>query len=144
MTPIQAIQFVKEEGVVLEAGHGSVPNLAETITGKKIRGSWWAHPEGQLIFRLTRAVRDSEDILVCRLVDGKITYVHRRLWPALVKLANQFSRKRLGRIREVHTAEGKHELRVDAFPRWVPANVKKSANKLSKEEAIVQLGSLDI
>ena len=112
MNPIQAIRFVKKHGVILESAHGPVPNLAETVTGERIRGSWWAHPKSQDIFRLTRAVRDSDDILVCRLVLGKITYVHRRLWPALVQLAKQFGNERLGRIQEIHTARGEHELRI--------------------------------
>jgi len=140
MNRLQAIRFIKKQGVVLESAHGSVPNLAETVTGKPIRGSWWAHPKGQEIFRLTRAVRDSDDILVCRLLHGKITYVHRRLWPALVRLAKQFGEKRLCRIREVHTSGGKHVLHIVSYPRWVPADVKLLARKMSETEAISQLG----
>lgn len=73
MTPIQAVRFIRKHGIILESAHGSIPNLAEIVVGKRIRGSFWAHPNGQEIFRLTRAVRDSDDILVCRLVHGKIT-----------------------------------------------------------------------
>ena len=140
MNPIQAIRFIKKHGIILESAHGSVPNLAETVTGERIRGSWWAHPKGQDIFRLTRAVRDSDDILVCRLVHGKITYVHRRLWPALVRLAKQFEHEHLGRIREVHTSRGKHVLHIVSYPRWVPADVKLLAGKMSETEAVFQLG----
>jgi hypothetical protein len=64
----QAVALVRKRGVVLEAAAGPVPSLAETIAGAPIRGSWWAHPRGQKIFELTRAVRDSHDILVCRLI----------------------------------------------------------------------------
>ena len=140
MNATQAIQFIKKHGVVLESAHGPVPNLAETAAGERIRGSWWAHPKSQVIFRLTRAVRDSDDILVCRLVHGKVTYVHRRLWSALVRLAKQFDNKSLGRIREVHTLRGEHELQVVPFPRWVPEKVKLSARKLSETNAVFQLG----
>jgi hypothetical protein len=140
MNRIQAISFIKKHGVVLESAHGPVPGLAETVTGKRIRGSWWAQPKRQEIFLLTRAVRDSDDILVCRLVNGKITYVHRRLWPALVRLAEQFDEKSLGRIREVHTSQGKHVLRIVSFPRWVPAAVTVLASTMSEKRAISQLG----
>jgi len=34
----------------------------------------------------TPVVTDSEDILVCRLVDGKLTLSTARLWPALVRV----------------------------------------------------------
>ncbi len=140
MSPSQAILFIKKHGVVLESAHGSVPNLAETVTGKRIRGSWWADPKARDIFRITRAVRDSDHILVCRLVGGKITYVHRRVWPAIVRLANQFGAKSLGSIREVHTPRGKHELHILSYPRWVPADVKILARKISDREAVSQLG----
>ena len=124
----------------MESARGSVPNLAETIAGERLHGSWWAHPKAQVIFRLTRAVRDSDDILVCRLTHGKVTYVHQRLWPALVRLAKQFDVKTLGRIQEVHTSKGEHELHVIPFPQWVPERVKLSARKMSERDAVAQLG----
>lgn len=89
MTPKQALSFVKTNGITLESGRGPVPSLAHTIAGEAIRGNWWAHPKGHVIFLCSRALRESKDVLVCRLVGGKVTYVHRRLWPALVRLAGQ-------------------------------------------------------
>ena len=136
-----AIAFVKEHGVVLESGSGSVPSLAETIAGEPILGSWWGHPKGRAIFRATRAIRDSADVLVCRLIDGKITYVHRRLWPALVRMADVIGPKRLDAIREQHTASGAHKLVTTAFPQWVAAEVIQAAGKLSEAKARSSLGS---
>ena len=132
--------FVRKHGVVLEAAAGPVPSLAVAIAGGPIGGSWWAHPRSQEIFELTRAVRDSEDILVCRVVDGKVTYVHRRLWPPLVRAANRFTQKRLAQVREVHTASGRHVAKELAFPKWVPAEVSAEASLLSEEEAVHKLG----
>jgi len=74
-------------------------------------------------------------VLVCRLVGGKVTYVHRRLWPALVQMADRFDADRLGAIREVHTASGKHKVNITAFPDWVPGVVMRAAAKLPSEEA---------
>jgi hypothetical protein len=82
-----ALDFVGHEGIVLQAARGPVPSLAEFVAGERIQGSWWGHPKGQAIFRAAEHVIDSGEVPVCRLVDGKITYVHRRLWPALVRLA---------------------------------------------------------
>jgi hypothetical protein len=93
------------------------------------------------IFAMTRLVRDSQDVLVCRLVDGKITYVHRRVWPALVRLAGAFKRDRLAEIRETHTPLGKHVVTVHPFPDWVPAEVQRVAARLTDVEARVELGS---
>ena len=81
---------MEKHGVVLLAARGSVPSLAEAVAGERIRGSWWGHPKGSEIYRAAQAVCESPDVLVCKLVKGKITYVHRRLWPALVKLASRF------------------------------------------------------
>jgi hypothetical protein len=79
--------------------------------------------------------------LVCRLVDGKITYVHRRLWPALVRVAGRFSKQRLAAVKEVHTPTGKHKLLVIPFPDWVPKKVLRVAQKLTEKKAAAQLAS---
>ena len=140
MTPKAALAFVRRHGVVLESARGPVPNLAQAVTGKPIQGSWWGHTKGHEIFWLTRAVRDARDVLVCRLVGGKVTYVHRRLWPALVRLAREFARDDLAALHEVHTLRGRHELRLVRFPRWVPPAVKRQAQRLSEAQARVALG----
>ena len=87
MNQEKALAFVERHGIVLQAARGPLPNLAEAIAGRAISGSWWGHPKGKEIFRAVRAIGESPDVLVCKLVEGKITYVHRRLWPALIKLA---------------------------------------------------------
>src|SRR5438876_10794000 len=136
MTPKQALTFVKTNGVVLESGRGPVPNLAEAIAGEPIRGSWWAHPKGNDIFLCSRAIRKSADVLVCRLVGGKVTYLHRRMWPALVRLAERFDAKRLAAILEVHTPLGKHEVHTTAYPEWVAEDVRRAADGLTEKEAV--------
>src|SRR5262245_49342752 len=140
MTPEAARRLVKRHGVLLEAARGPVPNLAERVAGEPIRGSWWAHPRGHEIFALTRAIRDSRDVLVCRAVGGKITYVHRRVWPWLVRLDARFERRGLAALREVHTSSGHHELRTVPYPGWVPAEVRKAAARLTEAAAARILG----
>ena len=139
MTPKEAIGFVKANGVVLESGRGPVPSLAEVIAGAPIRGSWWAHPKANSIFLCSRAIRGSADVLVCRLVGGKVTYIHRRLWPALVRLAGRFDVNRLAAIHEVHTASGNHRVKVTAFVKWIPKGVAQAAARLNDEDAIALL-----
>lgn len=140
MTRTQALAFVRKHGVVLEAGRGPVVSFADAVAGGPIRGSWWGHPKGREIFALTRAVRDSKDVCVCRIVGGKITYVHRRLWPALVRVAPQLPRRQLAMIHEVHTVTGRHVVQESAFPEWVPAQVQLQAQKLTEAQAISALG----
>jgi hypothetical protein len=136
-----ALQFVERHGIVLESAHGPVVTFADAAAGAHICGNWWSHPKSHQIFALTRLVRNSPDVLVCRLVDGKITYVHRRLWPALVRLAGELKRDRLAEIREVHTQLGKHVVTVRSFPDWVPVTVQRVAARLTDAQARVELGS---
>jgi hypothetical protein len=134
------IQFVEKHGVVLEGGRGPRPNLAEAVAGEPIRGNWWGHKKARAIFRATRMVRDCEQVLVCRLVDGKITYVHQRLWPALLRLANFLDKKSLAALREEHTQSGAHRIRTTPFARWIPQEVRQAADNISDQEARRQLG----
>lgn len=139
MTPKDALAFVQKHGVVLESARGPVPDLAAAVVGGPIQGSWWGHRKGREIFRLTRLLRDAPDVLVCRLVNGKITYVHRRLWPALARLAHRFPAAHLAALREVHTARG-HALRRVPFPDWVPADIQGAAEGMTEAEAAAALG----
>jgi hypothetical protein len=141
MTTRQALAFIRQHGVVLEAARGRVPSLAEAIAGEPVRGSWWSHPKSQEIFAVTRAIRDSDDVLVCRLIKGKVTFVHRRLWPALVRAANHLPSDRLSQLREVHTSSGHHVTKEVPFPRWVPSSVRTAARSLSEESALAELGA---
>ena len=107
-----------------------------------MRGSWWSHPKGNEIFLLSRAIRESPEVLVCRIAGGKVTYVHRRLWPALVLLAGRFSKKSLAAIKEIHTPLGKHKVVMTPFPDWVPKEVLRAARELQEQEATSQLAAI--
>jgi hypothetical protein len=143
MTPAQALAFIKRHGVVCESvRRGTISSLADAVTGESLSGNWWSHPKGKAIFAVTRAMRDSPHVLVCRLVDEKITLVHERLWPALVRMAGQFPPKRLARVTEVHSASGKHVLEETPFPDWVPAKSAAAAKRLSERQALADLAML--
>jgi hypothetical protein len=135
VSPKEGLAFVKWHGVVLQAARGPVPCLAEAIVGRPIRGSWWGHPKGREIFQVAVAICESPQVLVCKLVDGKVTYIHCRLWPALFKLASRFRKEQLAKVWNEHTRGGAHRSRRMAFPTWVPRGVVKQAERLSVAEA---------
>jgi hypothetical protein len=141
-TTQQALAFVERHGAVLLAAHGPLPNLAEAIAGEPIRGSWWGHAKGRDIYRLSGAVEDSGDVVTLKLVRGKLTLIHRRLWPALVKLESRFERSQLARVWSEHTQSGAHRSRHEPFPSWVPAEVTRAAASISETEAESQLAQL--
>jgi hypothetical protein len=140
VTAREALAFVRDHGVVLVSAKGAVPRLTEAIVGEPIHGSWWAHPKSHQIFAMLQSVTESEDVLVCRAVDGKLTLVHRRLWPALVRIAARFPPDRISQVREEHTPSGKHASRELPFPKWVPPGVKEEARRIGEEEALIALG----
>jgi hypothetical protein len=141
MTADGAISFIREHGVVLASAKGPVPRLTEAIVKEPLKGSWWSHPRSHQIFAVLQAVADHEDVLVCRLVNQKVTFVHRRLWPALVRAAKRFSPAQIAQVHEEHTASGQHVTREVPFPQWVPPEVMKQAKRMSEHEALVALGA---
>jgi len=75
---MEELDWVREQGVVMQSARGPVPSLAERIAGGPIRGSWWAQPSGQEIYRVLNEVRASPDVLATRLINGKVTLIHSR------------------------------------------------------------------
>ena len=133
------LDWVRDQGIVLQSARGPVPNLAEYVAGQPIRGSWWGHEAGHEIFAVLGQVLASDEVVATRLVKGKVTLVHRRLWPALVRVAGRFPAERLAAIDEQHTASGAHRKIEIPFPDWVPAEDRAAAAHLSSEEALAQL-----
>jgi hypothetical protein len=135
-TASAALAFVREQGVVLASAKGTAPRLTEAIIGELIDGSWWEHPQSHRIYAILQAVTGSEQVLVCRLINGKITLVHRRLWPSLVRLAERFAPEQIAQVREEHTSSGRHVSREVPFPLWVPPDVTEEAKNINQQEAL--------
>ena len=81
MKPIH--ETLAELGLLLEAD-SKLPSVAGLVAGEPVKGSWWAHPQGRAIFRALRELAARRDVLICKLVSGKVTLVDRKLWPAVV------------------------------------------------------------
>ena len=135
MTSRQAMDFIRYRGVVLESARGFEPSLAERVVGKRIRGSWWGHSKGHQIYELANKVHDSRVVLVCTLAGGKITYIHRRLWPPFIRMAERFPPHALDQVRQIHLPSGRHRRQDISFPAWVPEPVMMAAKSLSAREA---------
>jgi hypothetical protein len=128
-----------EHGMLLQSARGPLPNVAELVAGEPISGSWWGHPQAHAIFAALGSLDDSPDVVRMRLVNRKVTFVHRRLWPALVRVADRFADEQLAVLHEEHTTSGAHRVREQAFPDWVPDDVTHAAAELSEEEGLAQL-----
>ena len=131
------LAWVREQGVLLQSARGPVPHLAEQIAGEPIRGSWWGHPSGHEIFAVLNRLRASGDVVATRLIEGRVTLVHRRIWPALVRVADRFPVERLAAVDEQHTASG--PTRPPRSRSRVPPEDIAAATLLRVDEALAQL-----
>ena len=111
--------------------------MAELVAGERIAGSWWGHPKGHQIFAELEALdaRRRADAFG----NGKVTLVHRRLWPALARLADRFPAQRLAVLHEEHTASGAHRVHEQPFADWVTPDIAEEARQLTEAEAFAQL-----
>jgi hypothetical protein len=80
------ISKFQEAGLLLLSDK-ALPNVVGLVAGPKVKGSWWGHERGHEIFNELRKLEAHPDSLTTRLVSGKVTYVHRRLWPDLLSVA---------------------------------------------------------
>ena len=123
-----------ERGLLLESARGPIPNVAELVAGERITGSWWSHPASHSIFEAINEMADSPDVVRLRLVNGKVTLVHRRVWAALVRVSDRIPRGRLASVEEEHTVSGAHRMIETPFPNWVPRDVVEAAAALTDEQ----------
>jgi hypothetical protein len=128
-----------EHGMLLESARGPLPNVASMIAGEPIKGSWWGHPAGHQIFAMLNELADSGDVVRTRLVDKKVTLIHRRLWPAIVRLADRLPTDRLAALVEEHTPSGAHRLHEVPFPDWVPTDARVEGGEMDVADAIAAL-----
>lgn len=81
----EAMAELAHRGLLLV--HDNVfPSLTRLTIGEPIRGSWWAHPLSNDVYMVSQHLQHSGEIAMTKLVSGKETYVHRRLWPHLVAI----------------------------------------------------------
>jgi hypothetical protein len=82
----RALRELERDGLMLETD-AKLPSLVALVAGGPVQGSWWGHPLGHTIFAAGEALYDHPDVLLVKLVSGKATWVHRRLWRPLLAVA---------------------------------------------------------
>lgn len=184
-TPAQALAFVRKHRIVPMTPAGNLPCFVSAVAGRPVRGSWWGHPKGALIYDLANSLHGSPEVRSVKLIDGKNTFLHRSLWPAFYRVVSDPSWirartadltplekrllgavKRAGELRldswaglarldpkavrkareritgillvdgtNVHTETGNHAAVLMDWGRWADAEVKRTARRLSLDEA---------
>ena len=80
------IRALHRHGLLLQQDK-KVLNVVGIITGEALSSSWWNHARGSDIFNCLARIVDRDDVVMTRLIARKLTYVHERLWPALLAVA---------------------------------------------------------
>jgi hypothetical protein len=122
---------LRSSSFIAKSSSHQMTEASRPLTGRSTVGGTRLRPSSlvQLVHGHVESV-----VPVCR-VDGKVTYIHRRLWPALVKLASRFQKEQLAKVWNEHTRTGTHRSRRMPFPDWVPSEVMAQAQRLSLAEA---------
>lgn len=100
------LEAIRSRGMIL-LQDGSLPNAVGLLAGETIRGSWWTHPAANQMYNAVNAVIEHREVLAAKLVGGKVTLLHRSLWPALLAVAMERADWQLGGL----TAEASALLR---------------------------------
>ena len=107
-----AFTALKKYGLLL-LNDPALPNLCRLVAGARVRGSWWAHPRAQEIFKVYDALEDHPDVLLVKLISREVTYVHRPLWPQIVAIGRA---RELWQTKDLSTAARKLLAAVDKVP----------------------------
>src|SRR5260370_2563390 len=82
----ELLERLHEFDLLLDADP-KLPSVSGFVAGENVRGSWWNHPQSHEMFSLACRLHDHPDVLVVKLISGKVTLVHRPLWPAVFTIA---------------------------------------------------------
>ena len=82
-----SLSALRELGLMLETDR-AFPSLVALMAGGPVKGTWWAHPLANEIYMTGMRLMDLPEVMFIRLLSGKMTYVHQRLWPALYAIAS--------------------------------------------------------
>jgi hypothetical protein len=85
-TTPRLLQLLERRGLLLLQDK-AFPSVASLVTGEALSGSWWSHERAHDIFQAVGELAVHPDVLACKLIGGKVTFVHRRLWPAVLAVA---------------------------------------------------------
>ena len=140
-----------------------IASVVTIMAGEPVKGSWWSHPRAHEMFRALGKLGEDPDVLTTRLIAGKVTYVHRRLWPSFLAVATSgdaWQERNLGKkpdkrmlqerllvfAAEVHTESGKHEVKMQSWDAWakkhdvkIPRLTPRAYEAL--EEAAIAIGA---
>lgn len=115
----------------------ALPSITTLVAGSPITGSWWAHPRGNEIYQLVEELERGGRAIALKLVNGKVTFVHRRLWPLLLAATNGPSSARpSSAVRDLlsllESSGTLHVAELRRTPERAPADLKRSVEEIER------------
>lgn len=83
-TAVRKIRTALERHGLIMLHDAELPSVTTLVVGEPIRGSWWAHPEGSVVFHALEVI--GSEIVTAKLVAKKVTLIAPSLWPSLVAI----------------------------------------------------------
>ena len=130
------LHALRKHGLLL-LHDASLPSVSSLVAREAVRGSWWAHPASHDIYRVEEELKQHADVVVVKLVSGKDTFVHRRLWSALLAVATARETWQLaglsstaGKLLDAVDASG--ALRTDDVPSAAKGSIGNAARELER------------
>jgi len=134
-----ALQTLRRLGLLLETD-ARLPSVAGLIAGEPVSGSWWSHASGQKIFVTLGQFADHRDVMFTKLISGKVTLVHRKLWPEVFAIGTarapwQMKGLSTSARRLLEAIDEHGSLRTDQLPRPRSGTTKpgEAARELEKK-----------
>ena len=139
----EALSFVRIHRIVPMTPAGDLPSFVTEVVGERVKGSWWGHPKGNLVYDLAEGLLDSEEVCSIPLIDGRSTLVHSSLLPALYRVVTDAGWRR-SKTDELAAVERKLLAAVEKAGTLVPdpwakksgvdgSALKKARERLAKE-----------
>jgi hypothetical protein len=131
---------LERRGLLLQAG-AEFPSLANLVAGVAIRGSWWAHPQSNLIYWVCQDLDAHPNVAEARLLAGKVTHLWRSVWADVAAVALAREPWQLAGLERVELALVERaelgDLRTDAVE-WAGARKLADACRLLERRLLVK------
>jgi len=86
VTRCETVRKALSDSGILLLQDQKLPSIVGLFCDLKVSASWWSIPEAHDIFRCLESLEPTA--VATRLINRKVTYVHRRLWPAIAAVGD--------------------------------------------------------
>ncbi|MER9056730.1 hypothetical protein [Mesorhizobium sp. M0910] len=82
-----AKKYLESQGLIPLSPAEGLVSLVDLILGPGVTGNWWSHHRANDAYNAYSALANDPDVIVIKLIDYKVTLIHRSLWACVFKIA---------------------------------------------------------